>query len=106
MIFLSKYYSKINDPIFYLLFKLYVLVHFILAFQDLQNSIIWGPPFHYVAVSKIQSIHKKFFVMLSRFWTLRAVGGETSLSESFEKETFLTKMFFQIMLNEVLYVKK
>ena len=44
--------------------------------------------------------------MLSRFWTLRAGGGETSLSESVEKETFLTKIFFQVMLNEVLYVKK
>ena len=32
-------------PFFHLLFELYLLVHFIFAFQDLQNSVPWGPPF-------------------------------------------------------------
>ena len=48
-------------------------------------------------------IDKKTFVTLSGFWLLRGWGGEgRDLSESFEKGKFVTKIFFQIMLNEVL----
>ena len=31
--------------LFYLLFELYLLVRFILAFQDVQNSVPWGSLF-------------------------------------------------------------
>ena len=30
---------------FHLLFELYQLVYFIFAFKDLQNPVLWGPPF-------------------------------------------------------------
>ena len=36
-----------------LLCEFYVLVYFIFAFQDLHNSVPWGPPLHYVLVHKI-----------------------------------------------------
>ena len=40
-------------PFFHLLFEVYSLVYFIFVFQDLQNSVPWGHPLHYVLVCKI-----------------------------------------------------
>ena len=42
--------TRQNDPFFHLLFKLYQLVYFILAFKDLQNSV---PPLHFGLFCKI-----------------------------------------------------
>ena len=37
--------TRLMTHYFHLLFELYQLVYFISAFEDLQNSISWGPPF-------------------------------------------------------------
>ena len=47
----------------------------------------------------IREHRQKIFVTLSRFWALR---GWEGLSEFVKKEKFVEKIFFQIMLNEVL----
>ena len=46
----------------------------------------------------LRQLQQKTFVTLSRFWLLR---GQGSLSESVNKGKFVTKIFFQIFLNEV-----
>ena len=50
-------------------------------------------------INFIRELRQKFFVTLSRFWELR---GWEGLREFVKKEKFVRKIFFQIMLNEVL----
>ena len=56
----TKWSSPVNmitrwmTTFFNLLSELYLLLHFILAFQDLLNSYLWGPPLHYIPVCKLQ----------------------------------------------------
>ena len=47
----------------------------------------------------VREHQQKRFVMLSRFWPLKGLGG---LSESIKEGKFVTKIFFHIMLNEIL----
>ena len=54
-------------PFFHLLFHLYPFVHFIFAFQDLENSVPWGPPLHYLLVYKIH-----FHMPKMTLWSLLA----------------------------------
>ena len=54
-------------PFFHLLFHLYLFVHFIFAFQDLENSVPWGPPLHYLLVYKIH-----FHMPKMTLWSLLA----------------------------------
>ena len=46
-------------PFFHPLFELYLLVHFIFAFQDLQNSVPRGPPFGLFWSVKSTVLHAK-----------------------------------------------
>ena len=48
--------------------ELYALVYFLSAFQNLQNSIPWGPPLHYFPVCKIHIYISK--MTRSSLWTL------------------------------------
>ena len=73
-------------PFFHLLFEFYSLVYFIFIFQDLQNSVPWGPcpPLHYVLVCKIHIYMPKttlsslltwlcfFYIKFTNFWYIKS----------------------------------
>ena len=47
---------------------------------------------------------KKSFIMLSGFWPVREKGWGAGCVSELVKGKFMTKIFFQIMLNEVLKI--
>ena len=112
--------SRQMTPFFNLLFELYPLVHVtwtlpigifhVLRFIGFPLYIL-----HYVLVCKIQFLYAKddtpsmlsehqqeIYVTRSRFLPLRASVGEGGWVNPLKRGQFMTKMFFQIMLNEVL----
>ena len=58
---------------------------------------------YYIFYTKRREHQQKTFAMLSRFQQLRGWGGG-EFSESVKKGKFMTEIFFQIMLNEVLKI--
>ena len=80
------------------------------CFQEIQNKIrTWGKKWHFSRIKEnMLREHRQKLVRLSGFWLLKGCGCEGRdggcLSKSVEKGKFVMKIFFQILLNEVLKV--